>query len=194
MLSNNTSVSQRNIAALRSLTSMAPRRLERAQESHPDHRVYSSEGQPFPCPANGIMKAFSDIDFRNTKPQDLPEGMIAIKKRNYPKVRASRALGKSKWDFPYMKSGASMAVRISYPKDHELYWTEYTRIRNIGIRMWKYQRSKGYIDAGFMIQTSEEDISVGKLSNGDDVLAPHVVFWRIDGTQLDPDFQGVQAN
>jgi hypothetical protein len=140
------------------------------------------------------MKAYADIDFRRTTPKDLPEGMMAPRKHRYPKKRNSGSLGKSKWDFAYMEPGASMAVRIAYPKDHEQYDTELSRIKSIGLKMCRYQISKGYIDEGFIVQTSEEMISVGKLSNGDDVLAPHIVFWRLDGTHLDPDFQGEQED
>lgn len=186
----NASVAARNIAALRSLGSVAPRGLEHAQENHPDHRVFSSQGMPFPCPANGIMKAYADIDFRNTKPNELPQSLVAPKKRNYPSTRAAVPLGRSKWDFQYMKSGSSIAVRLSYPQGHEQYWTEYHRIRASGLAIVHYQKRRGYIDSSFMVQTSEELISVGKLVTGDDILVPHIVFWRIDGTHLDPEFQG----
>ncbi len=184
------SLATRNLLALRGLGTIAPRTLQMAQDHHPDHRVFSSQGMPFPCPANGVMKAYTDIDFRRTKPKDIPEGMVAAKKRNYPKDRAKRQLGKSKWDFQYMASGSSIAIRINYPKNHELYWSEYLRIRATGLASLWYQKSRGYVDADFQVQTSEEEISVGKLRNGDDVLASHIVFWRIDGTPVDPEFQG----
>lgn len=192
-MSLNVSIAKRNKAALRSLGSIAPRTLERVQENHPDHRVFSDQGMPFPCPSNGVMRSYNDIDFRNTKPKDLPEGMMPMKKNpNYPGTHASGPLGKSKWDFQYMSSGQSIAVRIGYPRGHELYLSEFRRIRKVGMGMWRYQKGRGYIDQGFLVQTSDEDISVGKLRNGDDILAPHIVFWRIDGTKLEKnlDYQG----
>lgn len=191
-MATNISVAARNIAALRSMSTISARSLQNAQQNHPDHRVYSTQGMPFPCPANGIVSplAFTDIDFRNTGPVDLPEGMVPMKRNSYPETRSEGPLGKSKWDFQYMKSGASIAVRVPVPRNSDLFDSEFKRIRNIGIRMWRYQKAKGYIDQGFLIQTSDEDISIKKLRNGDDVLAPHIVFWRIDGTRLDPNYQG----
>lgn len=189
-MSLDTSITTRNIATLRSTPIIGARTLQYAQDSHPDHRVFSTQGNPFPSPANGMMKSFADIDFRNTSPEDLPEGMVARKTRASPQNRASPILGKSKWDFQYMESGASIAVRLKYAVFHELYLSEFERVRKIGIRMVHYQKTRGYIDPGFLVQTSAEDVVVTLLPNGYEVLAPHIVFWRIDGTPIDPEYQG----
>jgi hypothetical protein len=178
------SVAAINIASLRSMPSMSARTLEGRQLHHPDHRSTSEEGRPFPCPSNGIMRAYQDIDFRDTKIKDLPKGLVARKKSNQAR-RQGKSLGKSKWDFAYMKSGNSLAVPVQVREDHEDFNKECHRIRAIGLRMCAYQKSKGYIEEGFEVQTSIEQVIIRRLGNGTPVTQPHVVFWRIDGTHLE---------
>jgi hypothetical protein len=178
------SVAALNIASLRSMSSMTARPLSKRQLDHPDHRSGSEEGRPFPCPSNGIMKTYQDIDFRDTKAKDMPKTLIARKKSAQYR-RESKSLGKSKWDFAYMKSGNSLAVPVLVPEGHDDFSKECNRIRGIGLRMCAYQKSRGYIEEGFEIQTSIENVVISRLRNGTPVVQPHMVFWRIDGTHLD---------
>jgi hypothetical protein len=181
-------VTKRNISALKGMKQFAVRSLEQRQLRHPDHRFLSVDAKPFPCPVNAVIKAASDIDFRATKPKDLPEGMNAPRKRATPATYTPRTnLGKSKWDFQYMESGNSIAIPVQVSESNDFQFRrEVARIKGCGRGVLRYQKNRGYVDPGFLIQTSVEDIVIKTLPNGDPVTKPHVVFWRIDGTPIDP--------
>jgi hypothetical protein len=166
----------------------AVRSLEQRQLRHPDHRFLSVENKPFPCPVNAVVKYAADIDFRATRPGDLPKGMAAPRKLKTPRTYTPRTdLGKSKWDFQYMASGNSIAIPVLESESNDYrFRKEVYRIKNCGKNVLRYQKNRGYVDPGFLVQTSVEDIVVKTLPNGDQVTKPHVVFWRIDGTQIDP--------
>lgn len=187
MTTTHTTISGRNLAALKRLPGAGLRTLQHQQVNHPDHRVMTDTGGHLPCPVNGVVKHSSDIDFRRTSDADLPSGISYPRTRDYPQTTSKGPLGRSKWDFEYMEPGNSIASRIWVsPKDAKAFNKEYSRIRRIGMAMCRYKRLRGYISLDFKVQTSVEEIVVSRLANGDPVTAHHIVFWRIDGTKADP--------
>lgn len=177
----------RNLAALKRLPGAGLRTLQHQQVNHPDHRVMTDVGGHLPCPSNGIVKQTSDMDFRRTINDDIPSGMNFPRSHDYPQHTSKGPLGRSKWDMEYMEPGNSIATRIwASPTDDAAIRREYTRIRNIGMTMCRYKRVRGYISLDFKIQTTLEDIIVGTLPGGLPIKAPHIVFWRVDGTKIDP--------
>lgn len=187
MTTTHTALTGRNLAALKRLPGAGLRALQHQQVNHPDHRVMTDIGGHLPCPVNGFVKHSSDMDFRRTSEDDLPAGIAYPRTNDYPQHTSRGPLGRSKWDMEYMEPGNSIATRIWVsPKDTEEFHKEYNRIRKVGMAMCRYKRVRGYISLDFKVQTSLEEIVVSRLPNGDEVTAPHIVFWRIDGTKADP--------
>lgn len=187
MTTTHSTLSGRNLAALKRLPGAGLRTLQHQQVNHPDHRIMTDIGGSLPCPVNGVVKQLADLDFRRTSDSDLPTGIVYPRTRDYPQHTSKGPLGRSKWDFEYMEPGNSIACRIwSSPKDPVAFQNEYKRIRSSGMAMCRYKRLRGYISLDFKVQTILEEIEVSKLANGDPVTAPHIVFWRIDGTKADP--------
>jgi hypothetical protein len=177
----------RNLAALKRLPDAGLRTLQHQQVNHPDHRVMTDAGGHLPCPSNGTVKETADMDFRRTSIDDIPSGMNYPRSHDYPQHTSRGPLGRSKWDMEYMEPGNSIATRIWVsPSNKEGIIKEYKRIRGIGMTMCRYKRVRGYISLDFKIQTTLEDIIVGTLPGGLPIKAPHIVFWRVDGTKIDP--------
>lgn len=187
MTTTHTPRAVRNIGTLKSLSGANFTTLQHQQVNHPDHRVMTDTGGHLPCPSNGIMRSTADMDFRRTSIKDIPEGMMAPRTHASPEEINRGPLGRSKWDFEYMEPGNSIATRIWVsPSDKKAFAQECQRIRKIGMGMARYKRLRGYIALDFKVQTSIEEIEISKLSNGEPVLAYHLVFWRVDGTTADP--------
>lgn len=187
MTTTHTTRASSNLATLRKISGVNVGVLQHFQHNHPDHRVSTDSGGHLPCPVNGVVRVTTDIDFRKTTDSDIPEGMMAPRTRASPSEINRGPLGRSKWDFEYMESGNSIAVRIGVsPANTEAFHKECARIRGIGMAMSRYKRLRGYVSLDFKLQTSIEEIEVSRLPNGDSVLAHHLVFWRVDGTKADP--------
>jgi hypothetical protein len=168
--------------------------LHNEQVNNPDHRWLTKQGKTFPCLTNGAVGETSDIDFRLTTVGQIPDDVVIVKRYSDSREKAlsvrrrkfrigSRTTYKSKYDFQYMASGNSFAIRIHVGPNwfNHNFEQKIAQIRGSIISSLNVQKNKGIIDPKFQIGFSIAKIYI---ANENEVV-DYLVIWRLDGTPFE---------